>query len=61
MFKKRKHDNRTCSTEVSKVIYRKRRTYILSSYDRHQEYSDLQEGNEDSRQDDLVYEDSKSF
>ena len=60
MFKKRKHDNRTCFTKVSKVVYKERRTYTLSSYDRHQEYPNLQEGNEDSRQDDLTYEDPKS-
>ena len=45
---------------MSKVIYKKKKTYISLSYDRHQENSDLQEENESSRQDDPIYEDSKS-
>ena len=44
---------------MSKVIYRERKTYTPSSYDQHQENSDLQEENEDSRQDDLTYKDPK--
>ena len=37
-----------------------KRTHIPSSYDRHQENSDLQKENEDNCQNDLVYEDPGS-
>ena len=42
------------------MIYKEKRTYTLSLYDRYQENPNLQEENEDNRQDDPVYEDPKS-